>query len=950
MVNAYEKTVGFKTFAEQQKALDILAHKTNTHQMFKEEVFQSAAFYLHFMCLKNDSFAVAALENLKEYPLVIWVEAIGTLDSHAIEQILKHFGKKLPSSLIETFIINADENMHGWLIERNKSFFDVTSPTFENFYYSVCEDGRKKIQTLFPGVIQESATLLLEDVPEKDFVLFVQSHFDALKKKSINEIVEMVLLKTKSTSIMVAVLEKFKEELEDVSLEIFEIFITRYLYLRNHYSNYGYSYWDLEEEEEKEVKKEDYSDLELLHVFRKQFHALGLERTLALFDAKVGYYTSKIGEDIFFDFLPDAYEDDCLKPYINQQVVHGLMQRVIDICHKKAYTKEEFYSLVSQLEVLEKPKLAHDDYIEAIIACGQLMRDQVINDHDSFFLMLRDKFIRQTMLKTEKDGTYLEDVRLHGVFYRLLKGSLDFITFYDVKTYRGLIYLSKSGTLVDNADFVTQFLSDLQLAKLNITPLLRWKREIEVGKVSSESVSFFERMGLQLLCFFGELRGKYLLESGMKGNRMENLFDGIDYKKIEIDDKGSACVSLGLVQFLFGKGSISESQSIINKMIRGELSSFEKYFTEVCNTYSELLMKCNGVLTAKRLVKHFEDVPLPIVLKPDELVYKRALKEMNTTDVTMLERAVALCNAARNREYSTIPKVQGKLGDFTYEILDYKDSFAVAVGYLSRCCFTVGGISHSALEHSMTSIHGRTFVVYYKGQFLTQSWIWRNGDIVCFDSVEAGGAYHNSFDDNLHVVDVYQKAAREIMAISYEEEDEIQRIKAVTVGKSDYRFPNLEKVEGKVARPLEKDVYVYDSSTQNILAGEIPSNVRYGTVGVQYHDPRGKVICIRDISHASIDDLDDVFTQLCSLYYQVRREVLSPQASDYQQIYVGDDWFITINSSGETDYAIIRKDERAYSECRAYADRYGLDISGNETYDLPEMKLTKHPDFGKRGV
>lgn len=951
LVHAYEQEVGFKAFAEQQKALDILAHKTNTQKMFKDEAFQSATLYLHIMCRKKDGFAEAAFEKLKEYPMVIWIEAIGTLKDTDIEQLLKNFGKQLPPSLIETFIIQVDDNMQTWLIEKYKSFLDVSSPTYENFYYSLCDDGRKKLQILFPGVIHESAKLLLSDVSEKNFTLFVQTHLEELKKMSIDEIVEMLLLKTESISIMMDVLEIFKEELEHISSDIFEIFITRYLYLRNNRSDYGYSFWDFDEQEEQEVKREYCTDLELLHFFSKQFHSLGLERTLALFDAKVGYYTSTIGEEIFYAFLPSAYEDETLNPYLNDQVIHGLMQRVIEVCRAKKYTKEEFYSLVQKLEVLEKPKLAHDDYIEAIIACGQLIQDKVIHDQDSSFLLLREKFIRQTMLKIKRDGTYLEDIRLYGVFYRLLKGSLDFTTFYDIKTYRGLIYLSKCGTLVENADFVTQFLSDIQLAKLNIAPLLHWKKSIQ-REESPESMSFFERMGLQLLCFFGEIKGKYLLEAGIKGNRMENLFDGIDYKRIEIGDDGVPCLPFDLLQFLFGKGSVKESQSIINQMIRGELSTFEKYFTEVCNTYDDLLEKCNGVLTVKRIVNHFEDVPLPIALKPDELVYKRALKEMNTMDVYTLQKAVSLCNAARDRGYSTIPKVKGSLGDFTYEILDYKDSFAIAVGYLSSCCFTVEGISHTALEHAMQSINGRIFVVYYKGNFLAQSWMWRNGDVVCFDSVEAGGTRHYSFDDDLNVVDVYQKVARAILSISKDEEDEIQRVKVVTVGKSDYRFHPLEEVKGQVARPLEKNVYVYDSNTQYILAGEIPPNVRYGPVGVQYYDPRGKVICIRDMSHVDIDDIDEAMLKLSSLYYQTRHETISPYPSDYKEIFIGDDWFIIRNQNGDIDCEVIQKDARAYEECRAYANRYNLSVDKFEdtTYDLPEMKLVKHLKYEKRGI
>ena len=94
-------------------------------------------------------------------------------------------------------------------------------------------------------------------------------------------------------------------------------------------------------------------------------------------------------------------------------------------------------------------------------------------------------------------------------------------------------------------------------------------------------------------------------------------------------------------------------------------------------------------------------------------------------------------------------------------MLDIKDPMAIAVGYMSHCCFTIGGLSDSSLRHSMKSQNGRTFVVHHKGNFVTQSWVWRNGDVVCFDSVEAGSSRHNAYDDELSLVDVYKKAASE---------------------------------------------------------------------------------------------------------------------------------------------------------------------------------------------
>jgi len=149
----------------------------------------------------------------------------------------------------------------------------------------------------------------------------------------------------------------------------------------------------------------------------------------------------------------------------------------------------------------------------------------------------------------------------------------------------------------------------------------------------------------------------------------------------------------------------------------------------------------------------------------------------------LLYEAIGLCKDARSRENSSIPKVEGRLGDFTYRILNLDDPLAVAVGYLSHCCFVVQGISYSALKHSMQSSNGRTFVVYYQGKFLTQSWVWRNGDVICFDSVEAGSAQHGMYKDDIKLVDVYQQAAREMLYISAHTEDELQKIKVVTVGK-----------------------------------------------------------------------------------------------------------------------------------------------------------------------
>ena len=111
-------------------------------------------------------------------------------------------------------------------------------------------------------------------------------------------------------------------------------------------------------------------------------------------------------------------------------------------------------------------------------------------------------------------------------------------------------------------------------------------------------------MGLQLLCYFGKDKGKYLLESDMQGNRMENIFDGLKYADISINIDGTSNINEELIDYIFGKGNIKEKNSVVNRMIRGEIPEFEKYFTEFCNSFEEIKTECNGILSVKRIVEY----------------------------------------------------------------------------------------------------------------------------------------------------------------------------------------------------------------------------------------------------------------------------------------------------------------------------------------------------------
>ena len=148
------------------------------------------------------------------------------------------------------------------------------------------------------------------------------------------------------------------------------------------------------------------------------------------------------------------------------------------------------------------------------------------------------------------------------------------------------------------------------------------------------------------------------------------------------------------------------------------------------------------------------------------------------------------------------------------------------------------------------------------------------------------------YKDDIKLADVYKRAAREMLYVSQETEDDIQKVKAVTIGKSDYTFNDLKDIEIDAPRPLENDVYVYDSYKQQLLAGTMPEEPRYGVVGAQYRDPRKRVISINDVSNTDIDTLDEVALNVNSLRYQVNGEELPLDFTNYTKIISGDGWYI----------------------------------------------------------
>lgn len=138
------------------------------------------------------------------------------------------------------------------------------------------------------------------------------------------------------------------------------------------------------------------------------------------------------------------------------------------------------------------------------------------------------------------------------------------------------------------------------------------------------------------------------------------------------------------------------------------------------------------------------------------------------------EAIQSLFNEGETRDFSSIPRIQGKINGYTYEMLRCDDPLALTIGTLTDCCQEIHGFGQTSMEHSMVSPDGRVFCVRdSEGRLVAQSWFWRNQYTGCFDNIEIPDRIFELYEKEHpgfkkkgltdDVLEVYKKAAQDLM-------------------------------------------------------------------------------------------------------------------------------------------------------------------------------------------
>ena len=565
-----------------------------------------------------------------------------------------------------------------------------------------------------------------------------------------------------------------------------------------------------------------------------------------------------------------------------------------------------------------------------------LLEDKSIDDQNSSYIELRQKYMSHLFKNLRRDNT-VDDSTNNSMFYRIVKGSVSFSQIDDLETVKALIYLSRNPQVKDVAkveDLVSN-LSEKQVQNYNIKLYKKLCERIkETYKNSSPLEENIQKLAYKMFLGFGYDKAIRILEHKKSFTSLEYLFNNLRVRNTELNEDGTPKLNEKLMNYLFGSNR-NDKNSNINKLLNDEIPNFDKYFSSIYNDWDLIYKKLNGNVNTKRILDLYKN---PVTfLKPDEYKLEGPLQEIGTSDPAIVQKAKDWYQIMRERQYSSIPKVKGDIDNYQYEMLDLDDPLALAVGYITRCCFLINGLSRESLYHSISSKNGRTFVVRKDGELVAQSWVWRNGNALCFDNVETRGNYSQ---DTL--LEVYQRASEELIGLSNQTENETESLKVVTYGTSESRMSRPEKkFEGTLPKVLESVGYSDAKYEQCILAERKHKSLYYGDVVARYEDPRPQIKEFRDIASMSDKEVADLNRELDAIEYSKTGKTRETNVRNCRYVVCSKDWYIAIGNDGKVTTQILKKDGRATEECKAKAQVVIKQIKDD--------KIVVPTDFGNVG-
>ena len=309
------------------------------------------------------------------------------------------------------------------------------------------------------------------------------------------------------------------------------------------------------------------------------------------------------------------------------------------------------------------------------------------------------------------------------------------------------------------------------------------------------------------MLILGFNNAKKILEYNNEVPVLEHLVGNVDVRNIRLDNQGEPIINKRIINMLFNDNKIK-------LMFENKNSDLYKYFPRLFNEWE--MIKLNGKDKNLNMVIEFlksDEISLP----PKYFRLEGLFKYIGCKN-TIVQETVKLHDEMIKRTSSTIPRVEGSNDEYSYEILKYDDMKSLAVGNMTDCCFTVLGVGYHCLKHALTNQNGRIFVIKKDNEIIAHSWVWRNGNHLCFDNIEISKKINK-----VDFLNIYIEASNKIIEETNKQEE--LGITNVSIGFTsfDKRITGIEKFPCLVSEQCDIAKFKDKLGIEKVITSKMPT-------------------------------------------------------------------------------------------------------------------------------
>ncbi|MGM9881613.1 MAG: hypothetical protein ACI31S_02075 [Bacilli bacterium] len=585
-------------------------------------------------------------------------------------------------------------------------------------------------------------------------------------------------------------------------------------------------------------------------------------------------------------------------------------------------------------EIDEMTSVFSEKYFKNLSELREMLKSNIISKSDENYKQHLSNFIlflrNQNIVNNIENNNFKE---IEKLFYKIVMGK-SITVLYELSSIEEITILNRLGSI----DFKVEDFTVEQLENYNVKQHKQLCKKFEEGKWSIRS---YKQLILKLMLMVGFNNARVLLEIDDTLPVLEHLVGNVDVKNVMLDEQGSPILNTKIINLLFN----DKNYSRIKGMLSNKDSDLYKYFPRIFSEWKMIEMN-NKDKSLKTIIEFLKSDEITL---PPKYYRLEGIFKFIGCDNSIVNETLVLHDQILNRISSTIPRIAGIKDKYSYEILRLDDMEALCVGNKTDCCFTVLGNGYSCLKHAVTSFNGRIFVIKKDNDILAHSWVWRNGDLLCFDNIEISKSI-----DCVDFFDVYLQAIDELIRISFEFEGIESCIKNVTIGFTNFdkEIKGIEKYPCLIAKicnlkdkdfgsklgsnrkfvdilpqPIEAVEYSDSKNVQYLIRGNGTFNL--GQCYFNYQDDRKEIMY-----YLAADSYDEDYIKLINKKVNALRYIKSEKENtlalykaidvgDLKEVYCNDDWYVISYKNGDKEAFNNSQDERVNSEINSVTLKIG---------------------------